>query len=99
MRECEMPIAALVSLETASDCAHTQPKAEARPALRNTRRYRFPCNARVLLSSEAVTPEGENERLKALMEGADLPGLVTSDHSDAKENQQSTRGVEAEFRS
>lgn len=43
--------------------------------------------------------EGENERLKALVEGADLPGLVTSDHSDAKENQQSTRGVETEFRS
>ena len=43
--------------------------------------------------------EGENERLKALVEGSDLAGLVTSDHSDAEENQQSTRVVETEFRS
>ena len=38
---------AMARAETASDCAHTQPKAEARPALRNTRRYRFPCKARM----------------------------------------------------
>lgn len=26
--------------------------------------------------------DGENERLKALVEGVDMPGLVTSDHSE-----------------
>jgi integrase len=43
--------------------------------------------------------EGENERLKALVEGAKLPGLVTGDHSEAGETQQAPQGLEAEFRS
>jgi hypothetical protein len=29
--------------------------------------------------------DGENERLRALVEGADIGGLVTSDHSEAAE--------------
>jgi integrase/recombinase XerC len=43
--------------------------------------------------------EGENERLRALIEGADLAGLVTSDHSEAVEVSVRAEGRQATSRS
>jgi integrase len=43
--------------------------------------------------------EGENERLRALVDGVDLPGLVTSDHSEVEADSERARNLGTEIRS
>jgi integrase len=42
--------------------------------------------------------DGENERLRALVDGVDLPGLVTSDHSEVKADSERARNLDAGVR-